>query len=817
MTINPHNALQKLLTLSLVRRRRGFLTACLILWLGLAASPAQTIPSQIDAILARTAVATNSWSVLIENAGGSVNYYQRNPTTGLAPASNTKMFTTAAAFGLLGANYTFVTRVFGNGMLSGGVLTGDLNLVSEHDPTWNTSVFSSARKPLDTISAALKALGLTAVTGNVQCYGLCAYGFGSTGDLSATTTAAKNAVAATNFVAALAAQGITVSGIPAGVTGFSPPGTLLHTYYSTNSAYGGKPLRLDVACIPLLKVSHNVMADVLLRHLGWKLGGTDSYTAGRNQVVPWLRAAAGLNTNGIAMYDGSGLSWNNRFSARQTIDLTRYMLAAFPSWDDGLPIGCTDGTISGRFCGTDGSGTVHAKTGSLSISIALSGYIDNPYDGQRYLFSFISNNSGGIDQANTRQAIDDCVVLFGARGVPLSPELQFVRNTSGGLTLSWSNDGFVRTGYRIYASSDSSAFGPPIEVGSATHSYTETGLATGTQRYYKVSVVGSGGESKPSRTYAAQVGSAPPPVLIVDGNDRWQLQTSENLACTNHAFATLAARSVSGPAFDTANHNAVISGSVRLTNYAAVVWLLGEESTQDETFDTTEQGLVADYLNARGNLFVSGAEVGWDLDRASGPSAADRNFYHSMLRAAYSADDAATYAFAPAAGGIFAGNAASGFDNGSWGTFNVEYPDVLAPTNGSVTALTYAGGTGGTAGVQYDGTPAGGKLMNWGFPFETITNAAVRTAYMSDVLRWFGVLAPPQLQPPQYDPATHSLLLTWSASAGLRYRVQFKTNLTDAAWQAVGADVTATNTSPWQVDPAASTTTHRFYRVQLLD
>lgn len=778
----------------------------------------QTIPNQIDTILARAAVSANSWSVLVENAGGSVIYYQRNPTTGLAPASNTKMFTTAAAFGLLGTNYAFQSRVYRNGTLSGGVLTGDLNLVCEHDPTWNTSVFSgNARKPLDTIAAAVKAQGVTSITGNVQCYGLCAYGFGSTDNLSSTTTAAKNSVAATNFVAALAAQGITVSGVPSGVTGFSPPGTLLHTYYSTNNTYGGKPLRLDVACIPLLKVSHNVMADVLLRHIGWKLSGTDSYTAGRNQVVPWLRNVAGLTTNGIVMNDGSGLSGNNRFSARQTVDLTRHMLAAFPSWDDGLPIGCTDGTISSRFCSTDGSGTVHAKTGSLSISIALSGYIDNPYDGQRYLFSFISNNSGGIDQANTRQAIDDCVVLLGARGVPLSPELLFVRNTGSGFTLAWSNDDFVRTGYRLYASADGLNFGAPISLSSATQSYTESGLPTGTQRYYKVSVVGNGGESKASRIYGAQVGLTNSPVLLVDGNDRWQFQTSENPACTNHAFAVLAGRSVSGVAFDTANHNAVISGAIQLTNYPAVVWLLGEESTADETFSSAEQSLVSSYLGAKGNLFVSGAEVGWDLDRASGPTTADRNFYRTQLRAAYSLDDAATYAFAPGAGGLFAGNAASGFDNGTKGTFNVDYPDVIVPTNGSIVALTYSGGTGGAAGVQYDGSPASGRVMNWGFPFETITNATARAAYMSDVLRWFGVLPPPQLQPPVFNPANNSLTLAWNASAGLRYRVQFKTNLADAGWQTLGADVTATNTLALQVDVIASGTPQRYYRVRLLD
>src|SRR5262249_15591985 len=121
------------------------------------------------------------------------------------------------------------------------------------------------------------------------------------------------------FVAALQAQGISVSGGAFGRSGFSPPGTLLYTYYSTNLTFSSKPLRLDIACYPMLKVSHNVMADALCRHLGYKLGGTDSFAAGATQVLRWLKNTAGVNTNAIVMNDGSGLSHGNRFSARQTI------------------------------------------------------------------------------------------------------------------------------------------------------------------------------------------------------------------------------------------------------------------------------------------------------------------------------------------------------------------------------------------------------------------------------------------------------------------------------------------------------------------
>jgi serine-type D-Ala-D-Ala carboxypeptidase/endopeptidase (penicillin-binding protein 4) len=407
-------------------RTIGAYIAVAVLLLSSAAGQAQTLPDQIDAIL--SALPGNTWSALVENDSGSVTYYERNPDTGLAPASNTKLFTTAAAFGLLGTNYSFETRVYYDGTLTNGAVTGNVSLVCEHDPTWNISVFSTARAPLDHIAAQLKALGLTSVAGNVQCYGVCAYNLNATSSLSAGPTESRNAAAAVAFMAALRARGIVVSGGAVGQTGFTAPGTLLYTHHSSDLAYQGRPLRLGVACIPLLKVSHNVMADLLCRHLGWKLGAGDSYSAGTTHVLDWLDHTAGIRTNGMVMNDGSGLSRGNRFSARQCAALTRYMLAAFPAWDEGLPVGCVDGTIRRRFCGTAGEREVHAKTGSLRIAIALSGYINNLCDDQRYLFSFIANRTN-IDQTATRQAIDNSVVLVGGPFRLVQPQVTWTGNT----------------------------------------------------------------------------------------------------------------------------------------------------------------------------------------------------------------------------------------------------------------------------------------------------------------------------------------------------------------------------------------------------
>ena len=457
--------------------------AVLVLVLLPGAGHAQTLSDQIDAIL--SALPDNAWTALVENDTGSTTYYERDPDTGLAPASNTKLFTTAAALGLLGTNYAFETRIYYDGTLANGAVSGNLSLVCEHDPTWNTTVFRSARAPLDHIAAQLKTLGLASVASNVQCYGVCAYNLSSGGSLSANATESRNAAAAVAFRAALQVQGIVISGGAVGQTGFTAPGTSFYTHHSSDLAYQGRPLRLGVACIPLLKVSHNVMADLLCRHLGWKLGGSDSYSAGTTQVLGWLDHVAGLRTNGMVMNDGSGLSRGNRFSARQCVALTRYMLAASPGWDEGLPIGCVDGTIRRRFCGTDGAKEVHAKTGSLRTAIALSGYVNNQYDDQRYLFSFIGNRTN-IDQTATRQAIDNSVMLFGGPFRVIQPQVSW---TGGRVAFSWpASPGHVYRMQFKHTLSDPvwQTLGSDINVTGTTASGSDRGLSSVPQRFYRI-------------------------------------------------------------------------------------------------------------------------------------------------------------------------------------------------------------------------------------------------------------------------------------------------------------------------------------------
>ena len=188
------------------------------------------------------------------------------------------------------------------------------------------------------------------------------------------------------------------------------------------------------------------------------------------------------------------------------------------------------------------------------------------------------------------------------------------------------------------------------------------------------------------------------------------------------------ALSAADASIDTAQNEAVIAGTVNLSDYDVVIWFSGEESTADETFNTTEQLLVTNYLNQGGNFFASGSEIAWDLHT-------EGSFLGGQLRTQYVADDAGTYSVSGATGSSFEGLSFS-FDNGSQ-LYDVDFPDVIAPINGATYALNYS--TGSTAGIQFDGGDGGPRLVLFGFPFETITDDALRAQVMSRVLEFFDV------------------------------------------------------------------------------
>ena len=94
-----------------------------------------------------------------------------------------------------------------------------------------------------------------------------------------------------------------------------------------------------------------------------------------------------------------------------------------------------------------------------------------------------------------------------------------------------------------------------------------------------------------------------------------------------------------------------------------------------------------------------------------------------------------TYDVAVVPGSIFGGIASFSFDDGTL-FYDADFPDRLNTFGGSSAALTYSGGGGGTAGVVFDGSF---KVVNFGFPFETVTSPARRAELMSAIVGFFDV------------------------------------------------------------------------------
>lgn len=355
--------------------------------------------------------------------------------------------------------------------------------------------------------------------------------------------------------------------------------------------------------------------------------------------------------------------------------------------------------------------------------------------------------------------------------LPESPNSLSVRvQAEGGVRVEWEppmKGGHQTDGYRVYRSTNGYGFGQAVYVGGMSNcsiSFEESNA--GQPVYYRVTAVNAGGESLPSPVMGCLVtaSNAASNVLFVSGFDRLDSglnvrqsiirhkgQTNETLETFDriiprrmNSFDYVVqhgqAMSANGIPFDACDHSAVVSGRVQLSSYRAVIWALGRESTKDKTFDPRERSIATEYLKNGGNLFISGTDIARDLGGINDSPSDERLFLESQLHAKLVDDDAGTFRFAAIAGGIFEGIHDGWLDDGTKGTYRASKPDVLAPAGvGAKPILRYLDGKGGCAGIQYDGSADGGKLVFLAFPFESIVSAKMRDECMARVMEFFGV------------------------------------------------------------------------------
>ena len=138
--------------------------------------------------------------------------------------------------------------------------------------------------------------------------------------------------------------------------------------------------------------SDNVLADRLARNAAVKMGySRDDLSL--NLAFEETLSLLGVDSTGLKVFDGSGLSRENRISARTVAELL-LKIRNEPQYQavyEGLPLSGKTGTLKKRFqeSAATAKGLVKAKTGWINTSVTLAGYVEAGES--EYVFAVIAN------------------------------------------------------------------------------------------------------------------------------------------------------------------------------------------------------------------------------------------------------------------------------------------------------------------------------------------------------------------------------------------------------------------------------------------
>ena len=366
---------------------------------------------ELAAALADDGSAGGAWVFDTEAAGDAV-LFSDNGSREMIPASNQKLFVTAALLAELGPTARLETRVYARGKLTGSgdsVVGGDLVLVGDGDPSFGTGRFARANdQPATRVSQLARnvaATGVKRVEGRIladdsifdrerragpDLSPLSGLSFNNGYD-GGDYARSPELVAAKGLKSALRKRGVRVNGqvgradLPAATLESEPLAavaspTVAKLIEETNVA------------------SNNFFAEMLLKRLAATSGRRGTRQRGNDKVETF---AASVGT-AVESVDGSGLSRKNRVSPEHIGQLLVAMAkdenaAAFR---DSLPVAGREGTVADRMRGTAAEGNCATKTGTLSDVSALSGYCDA--GGHTVVFSTLMNDAN-VDAARRAQ------------------------------------------------------------------------------------------------------------------------------------------------------------------------------------------------------------------------------------------------------------------------------------------------------------------------------------------------------------------------------------------------------------------------------
>lgn len=372
--------------------------------------------------------------ISIGQAGSTV--YELRADEPLTPASNLKLVVGATALEVLGPDTTLTTRVVADADPVKGTVQGDLYFVGGGDPILETGNYDAALRfapqphtPMERLADSIRAAGVTRIAGQivgdesrydtirgVESWNPLDFANGEIGPLSAlTVNDARDrtngselseivggaisepaedppAHAAEVLRELLVARGVTVDG---GFSSGEAPDE------ARQIAAIESPPMVDLVS-QMLRFSDNNTAELLLKEVGREVSGEGSTAAGLKAEMDKLDEW-GIDTKGVELVDGSGLSSSNR----TTCNMLRRVLDHGTSGGrlaNGLAVPQENGTLRDRWTDSPAAKAVRAKSGTLSAVTGLSGWVETPKD-YNVSFSYLINRpfESIIDEDIARQ------------------------------------------------------------------------------------------------------------------------------------------------------------------------------------------------------------------------------------------------------------------------------------------------------------------------------------------------------------------------------------------------------------------------------
>lgn len=400
-------------------------------------TPRRRLEGRVSSTLGSASLRGSVAGLLVER--GRAPVIELNADRPLVPASLTKLATTTAAVLRFGPEHRFATSAVAAAAPSRGTLAGDLVLVGGGDPVFVTDAYGRERfvpKPddpapapafpngyatVESLAAAIRTAGVRRIAGGIVVDAslfdakrtapgwLASYTRRNSVDIGTLSALALNegfadldgnvaaASPATGAGAALKAAlqrlGVSVAGPIR--TGRAPrPAVAVAAVSSPTVA------DLVVWCN---RYSINYTAEMLTKALGARFGSGGTTAAGA-AVVRATLADAGIPVEGLSLYDGSGLSLQNRMTPRTIAALLRWALddetPAGETLRASLPVAGGPGTLAKRLRTAPAAGNLRGKTGLVRGVRGMAGWVTG-LDGSRFVYVTLFNDAASARSLTT--------------------------------------------------------------------------------------------------------------------------------------------------------------------------------------------------------------------------------------------------------------------------------------------------------------------------------------------------------------------------------------------------------------------------------